>query len=83
MLSKNMLRVAVVGGVYSLYKAYTKRGRAAFESDMKLVFPTLSKSNWEVEINNYYQLESLVNSAYENNVPMKIKKIQETPIEEI
>ena len=58
-----------------------KRGFNVFESEMKLIFPNLSKKNRSVVITNYYQLESLVNSAYQNNVLMRLKKINDTPRE--
>lgn len=58
-----------------------KKGFYVFESDMKLIFPDLSKTNRRVVITNYFQLESLVNSAYQNNVLMRLKKINDTPRE--
>jgi hypothetical protein len=58
-----------------------KQGFDAFEDDMHFIFPDLSKQNKKVVIKNYYQLESLVNSAYQHAIPMRLSKIQETPRE--
>jgi len=80
---RNLFRVAVFGTLCGTYQLTKKRGFDSFEDEMKLIFPNLSKDNKKVEILNHYQLESLVNSAYQNYVPMKISKIQDTSREDL
>ena len=43
-------------------------------NDMKYIYPDLSKTNNKVKITNYFQLETLVKSAYSNDISMYIDK---------
>lgn len=81
--NRNLLRLGVLAGIYGVHTMTKKRGFGVFEADMKLIFPNLTKTNRHVEINNYYQLESLVNSAYQNNIQMRIKRIHDTSREDL
>ena len=43
-------------------------------NDMKYIYPDLSKTKNKVKITNYFQLETLVKSAYSNDISMYIDK---------
>ncbi|CAI2365648.1 unnamed protein product [Moneuplotes crassus] len=80
---RTLFRGAILASIYGVHQLTKKRGFDSLEDEMKLIFPSISQDNKRVEINNYYQLESLVNSAYRNDVLMKISKIQDTTRENL
>lgn len=81
--NRNLFRLGILAGIYGVHTMTKKRGFGVFEADMKLIFPNLTKTNRHVEIKNYYQLESLVNSAYQNNIQMRIKRIHDNSREDL
>lgn len=49
----------IIGSFFGLKRALKPDDLSAFTEDMKLIFPNIKKDDYNVEIKNYFQLETL------------------------